>query len=62
MKIAFLTSGGNAPCLNASIGRLLFNYDDINDNIEVIGYLNGFMGLLKNNKIEQCLNTEHSYF
>ena len=26
MKIAFLTSGGIAPCLSASIGRLTENY------------------------------------
>ena len=46
MKIAFLTSGGNAPCLFASIGRLLHNYSNL-DSIELIGYRNGFSGLLK---------------
>ena len=51
MKIAFLTSGGNAPCLNASIGRLLFHFSKIDKKVIAIGYLNGFAGLLKNNKI-----------
>ena len=51
MKIAFLTSGGNAPCLNSSIGRLLFHFSKIDDEVHAVGYLNGFSGLLKNNKI-----------
>jgi len=51
MKIAFLTSGGNAPCLNSSIGRLLFNFSEIDNEVHAIGYLNGFSGLLNNNSI-----------
>ena len=47
MKIAFLTSGGNAPCLNSSIGRLLYNFSKLDNDIVAIGYLNGFAGLLK---------------
>ena len=63
MKIAFLTSGGNAPCLNSSIGRLLFKFSQISKNsssqissssndISAIGYLNGFSGLLKGKHID----------
>ena len=51
MKIAFLTSGGVAPCLSASIGRLTENYLKHDQNIEIIGYLNGYKGLLLGNSI-----------
>ena len=52
MKIAFLTSGGNAPCLNSSIGRLLSNFSNSGFNFSAIGYLNGFTGLLRGEFIE----------
>jgi pyrophosphate--fructose-6-phosphate 1-phosphotransferase len=51
MKIAFLTSGGIAPCLSASIGRLTENYLRDYPNVEIIGYLNGYKGLLLGNSI-----------
>ncbi len=51
MKIAFLTSGGIAPCLSASIGRLTERYLKEDSNIEIIGYLNGYKGLLLGNTI-----------
>ena len=46
MKIAFLTAGGLAPCLSATIGRLTQKYFKNHSNIEIIGYLNGYKGLL----------------
>ena len=46
MKVAFLTAGGNAPCLSASIGMLINEYYKINKSIEFIGYLHGYKGLL----------------
>ena len=46
MKIAFLTAGGIAPCLSASIGSLIHKYNDLNPDAELVGYLNGFRGLL----------------
>ena len=46
MKIAFLTSGGVAPCLSAAIGKLTELYIKRYPNIEIIGYLNGYKGLL----------------
>ena len=46
MKIALLTSGGIAPCLSASVGRLVENYFRLYPTSEVIGYLNGYKGLL----------------
>ena len=51
MKVAFLTSGGIAPCLSAAIGRLIENYKR-NPNIELIGYLNGYKGLLLGRSIK----------
>ena len=46
MKIAFLTAGGIAPCLSASIGYLIQRYNDLCPSAELIGYLNGYRGLL----------------
>ncbi len=46
MKIAFLTSGGIAPCLSAIIGRLTNNYLKLYPEAEIIGYQNGYKGLL----------------
>ena len=57
MKIAFLTSGGNAPCLNSSIGRLLFNFSNSELNFSAIGYLNGFTGLLRGESIKFPFNS-----
>tara|TARA_B100001250_G_scaffold2956_1_gene2530 strand:+ start:1768 stop:2955 length:1188 start_codon:yes stop_codon:yes gene_type:complete len=51
MKVAFLTAGGIAPCLSASLGRLIFNYSKQSPNITMIGYLNGYKGLLKGQSI-----------
>ena len=52
MKIAFLTAGGIAPCLSASIGSLIERYADTAPNAQLIGYLNGYQGLLKGKIIE----------
>ena len=46
MKIAFLTAGGNAPCLSSSIGALIEKYNSIAPHANMIGYLNGYRGLL----------------
>tara|TARA_B100001250_G_scaffold63947_1_gene50397 strand:- start:1194 stop:2384 length:1191 start_codon:yes stop_codon:yes gene_type:complete len=46
MKVAFLTSGGLAPCLSAAIGKLTEIYLKKYPDIEIIGYLNGYKGLL----------------
>ena len=50
-KIAILTSGGIAPCLSASIGRLIKRYTQVLPDAEIIGYLNGYKGLLLGKKI-----------
>ena len=52
MKIAFLTAGGIAPCLSASIGSLIECYAETVPDAQLIGYLNGYQGLLKGRFIE----------
>ena len=52
MRVAFLTAGGIAPCLSATIGRLIHNYSKIDPSIEMLGYLNGYKGLLIGNSME----------
>ena len=47
MKIAFLTAGGIAPCLSSSIGALIESYNKLAPEAEMIGYLNGYRGLLQ---------------
>ena len=51
MKIAFLTAGGIAPCLSASIGALIQAYNELDGDAELIGYMNGYRGLLVGDKI-----------
>ena len=51
MKIAFLTAGGIAPCLSSSIGALIEKYNEIAPEAELIGYLNGYQGLLLNRSV-----------
>ena len=50
-KVAFLTAGGLAPCLSSSIGFLIDEYNKVAPNVEMIGYVNGYMGLLKGESI-----------
>jgi pyrophosphate--fructose-6-phosphate 1-phosphotransferase len=46
-KIALLTAGGLAPCLSAAVGYLISDYSKKLPKAEIIGYRNGYMGLLK---------------
>jgi len=46
MKIAFLTAGGIAPCLSASIGALIQKYNRLAPDAHLMGYLHGYRGLL----------------
>ena len=50
-KVAFLTAGGLAPCLSSSIGFLIDTYTKKAPEVEMIGYINGYMGLLKGESI-----------
>ena len=51
-KVAFLTAGGLAPCLSSSIGYLIDEYTKKVPEVKMIGYVNGYMGLLKGESIE----------
>ncbi|MEA2096356.1 MAG: pyrophosphate--fructose-6-phosphate 1-phosphotransferase [Candidatus Cloacimonadota bacterium] len=59
-KVAILTAGGLAPCLSSSIGRLIVQYTKLVPDVEIIGYLNGFKGLLEGNSITIPDNVRHS--
>ncbi len=50
-KVAFLTAGGLAPCLSSSIGFLIDEYTKKAPDVEMLGYVNGYMGLLKGESI-----------
>src|SRR5690349_164308 len=45
-KVALLTAGGLAPCLSSSVGMLIERYDQVAPEVEIIGYLGGYKGLL----------------
>ena len=50
-KVAFLTAGGLAPCLSSSIGCLIDEYTRKAPEVELIGYLDGYKGLLLGNSV-----------
>jgi len=50
-RIAILTSGGIAPCLSAATGCLITEYTRLVPDMEIIGYLNGYKGLLEGSSI-----------
>lgn len=61
MKIAFLTAGGLAPCLAASIGALIKEYHAKEPDADLVGYLNGYRGLLLGKSIDFPQNAcEHA--
>ena len=51
-KVAFLTSGGIAPCLTSSIASLIEYYKKKADNFKFLGYRHGYYGLLKNSSFK----------
>ena len=50
-KIALLTAGGIAPCLSAAVGYLIADYSSAAPEAEIIGYRNGYMGLLQGHSV-----------
>ena len=50
-KVAFLTAGGLTPCLSSSIGCLIDEYTRKAPEVELIGYLDGYKGLLLGNSV-----------
>ncbi len=51
-KVGILTAGGLAPCLSSAIGYLIDEYSRVAPDVEIIGYINGYMGLLKGQSIK----------
>ena len=51
MKVAFLTSGGIAPCLTSSIAALIKIYYNKSQDISFLGYKYGYKGLLLGDSI-----------
>jgi pyrophosphate--fructose-6-phosphate 1-phosphotransferase len=45
-KVAILTAGGLAPCLSSAVGSLIQRYSELAPELEIIGYLGGYKGLL----------------
>ena len=45
-RVALLTAGGLAPCLSSAVGGLIERYSELAPEIEIIGYRNGYAGLL----------------
>lgn len=50
-KVAILTAGGLAPCLNAALGGLIARYTEIASDIQLICYRSGYKGLLLGDSI-----------
>lgn len=51
-RVGILTAGGLAPCLSSAIGYLIDEYTRVAPDVEIIGYINGYMGLLKGQSIK----------
>jgi pyrophosphate--fructose-6-phosphate 1-phosphotransferase len=51
-KVGILTAGGLAPCLSASIGYLIKTYSRQAPKVEIICYVNGYMGLLQGKSLK----------
>ncbi len=51
-RVALLTAGGLAPCLSSSVGGLIERYSEIAPDVEIIGYRDGYAGLLGGKYLE----------
>ncbi len=50
-RVALLTAGGLAPCLSSAVGGLIERYTELAPEVEIIGYLDGYAGLLAGRSI-----------
>lgn len=50
--VAFLTAGGIAPCLSSAVGGLIERYTQVAPGVRLIGYLDGYAGLLTGRSTE----------
>ena len=51
-KVAILTAGGLAPCLSSAVGGLIERYSELAPEVEIIGYLGGYKGLLLGQSVQ----------
>jgi len=47
-----LTAGGLAPCLSSAVGGLIGRYSEVAPDVRMIGYLDGYAGLLQGRSVE----------
>lgn len=60
-KVALLTAGGLAPCLSSAVGGLIERYTEVAPEVEIIGYIGGYKGLLKGESLSVTPETrEHA--
>ncbi|WP_427384533.1 pyrophosphate--fructose-6-phosphate 1-phosphotransferase [Janibacter sp. G56] len=50
--VAMLTAGGLAPCLSSAVGGLIERYTEVAPEVRLIGYRNGYAGLLTGDSVE----------
>ncbi|MCC6354426.1 MAG: pyrophosphate--fructose-6-phosphate 1-phosphotransferase [Verrucomicrobiae bacterium] len=50
-KVGILTAGGLAPCLSASVAALIERYSEMDPEVEILCYRNGYKGLLQGDSI-----------
>ncbi|WP_338748678.1 pyrophosphate--fructose-6-phosphate 1-phosphotransferase [Janibacter alittae] len=50
--VAMLTAGGIAPCLSSAVGGLIQGYTRRSPQVRLIGYLDGYAGVLEGRSIE----------
>jgi diphosphate-dependent phosphofructokinase len=50
--VAMLTAGGLAPCLSSAVGGLIERYTEAAPDVRIIGYTNGYAGLLRGQYVE----------
>lgn len=50
--VAILTAGGIAPCLSSAVGGLIERYTQLAPQTRIIGYLDGYAGLLTGRSVE----------
>ena len=51
-RVAILTSGGLAPCLSSAVASLTEEWSAADPTVEIVGYRNGFAGLLTGDSVE----------
>lgn len=51
-RVAFLTAGGLAPCLSTALGGLIKRYTEVDPDIELIAYRDGYQGLLTGDSLQ----------